>query len=507
MVLRDFFTLTGIRKKLFIYYFIVVLAMGLTSFYSYYNAKLALEKTDTLFMDYVSLNELYVNINSLETELERYLATQSSDDLLNYYTANNKLLEMLEDEPELSYDVNDLMLRDIYHMTAELLEETDAAVYAKRGRNTAQYIEHFENSKRISGYIKLYINDLLYNKLNEGSVKYEQIADKMNFVLLANIIIILSASLLSMLLALVITYQITKPLVKLANAAERIAQEDFDIEPLETNSKDEISILSKAFNQMVVSIRNYIDKMLKQKEIEDRLREQEVQNLKMKSLLKDAELKALQSQINPHFLFNTLNYATQLAMLEGADQSSEFIHKAAELFRYSLKGLDSPVTLQSEIENVQAYVYVLKSRFKDRFEFYLNIDDGLKLEVPGLILQPIVENAFIHGLENVTKGGRILLNVKAETERVIIEITDNGQGMPRGKIAEVLGNGGGYDEAHEHHLTGLGLTNVIERIKLFYNLEYNTDVIEIYSVEGEGTTIVLKIPKRGCCRYVQTSGS
>lgn len=502
MLLKDFLTLTGIRKKLFIYYFIVVLAMGLTSFYSYYNAKLALDKTNSLFMDYVSLNELYVNINSLETELERYLATQSSDDLLNYYTANNKLLEMLDDVPELSYDINDLMLKDIYQMTAELLEETDAAVYAKRGRNTAQYIEHFENSKRISGYIKMYINDLLYNKLNEGSIKYEQIAASMNFVLVANVVIILTASLLSMLLALVVTYQITKPLVQLSNAAERIACEDFDIEPIKTTSKDEVSILAKAFNQMVVSIRNYIDNMLKQKEIESRLREQEVQNLRMKSLLKDAELQALQSQINPHFLFNTLNYATQLTMLEGADQSSEFIHKTAELFRYSLKGLDSPVTLQNEIENVQAYVYVLKSRFNERFEFKLKIEQQIQLEVPGLILQPLVENAFIHGLENVTKGGEICLSVRTEAGVALVEVSDNGQGMAPEKIVQIMRDDVDHDTAYEHHLTGLGLTNVIERLKLFYNLETTSEVIEIHSVEGEGTTILLKIPLGGCSRYV-----
>jgi len=118
-----------------------------------------------------------------------------------------------------------------------------------------------------------------------------------------------------------------------------------------------------------------------------------------------------------------------------------------------------------------------------------------------------VENAFIHGLANVTKNGEIYLNVVVEADLVIVEVIDNGQGMSKAKISRIMGEGNSFDVAHEHHLTGLGLTNVIERIKLFYNVEDTNDVIAIYSVEGEGTTVVLKIPKRGCSRYVQAIDS
>lgn len=156
-----------------------------------------------------------------------------------------------------------------------------------------------------------------------------------------------------------------------------------------------------------------------------------MQNLRMKTLLRDAEYKALQAQINPHFFFNTLNHAAQLAMLEEAEESYTFIQQAAALFR-SLKGWEYPVTLNDEVENVCTYAYILKARFKERIKFEFEIEqDALTLPVPGLILQPLVENAYIHGLEPVTYQGLLKVRVYREEGLTRVEVIDNGQGISR----------------------------------------------------------------------------
>ncbi len=509
MNVKEFFRLTGLRKKLFIYYFCVMAMMGLTSYYSYYNAKYVLDKTNTIFMDYIHLNRLYVDINALESNLETFLATQSSDALLNYYNANNRLRAITDERPlGSSKDANDLMFVDIYHMTENLIKETDAAVTAKRGRNTDEYLAHFSNSQKISGYIDMYINDLLYNKLAAGSSQYETTARRMNLILGINAVILIASLLLNMLLALYLTYRITKPLVRLAQAAKRIAQEDYNIAAVSVGSQDEIAVLTQAFNQMVVSIRNHIAKLIQQKETEERLREQEVQNLTMKNLLKEAELKALQAQINPHFFFNTLNYAAQLAMIEGADASSTFIQKAAELFRYSLKGLDRPVTLADEVSNVESYSYILKARFSGRVDIYFNVDERLlDTVVPGLIIQPVVENALIHGIEGLDRKGLIYLNVQNSAQNILIEVIDNGRGMNEQRKAEILAVRPDPEKAHDYHTTGLGLRNVVERLMLFYNVSHASEVMEIYSQEGAGTRVVLKLPWKGEHEVVPIAGS
>ncbi len=507
MIGAEFLRLSGIRKKLFVYYFSVMLMMALTSYYSYYNARYVLDKTNSIFMDYLNLNRFYTDINSLESNLEKYLATQSSDALLDYYNANNRLQAMIDEKPaDLRQDANDLMFADIYHMTENLLKETDAAVTAKRGRNAAEYLSHFANSQKISGYIGMYINDLLYNKLADGSSKYESIARQMNFITWINAVIIIASFLVNIAVAFFLTYRITKPLVRLAHAAESIAREDYNIAAVPVGANDEIAVLTKAFNQMVVSIRNHITKLIRQKETEERLREQEVQNLTIKNLLKEAELKALQAQINPHFFFNTLNYAAQLAMIEGADASSAFIQKAAELFRYSLKGLDRPVSLGDEIDNVKSYSYILKARFNGRVDVFFNIDERLlDTIVPGLIVQPVVENALIHGIEGLDRKGLIYLNVQNDQNLILIEVIDNGRGMNPQKREEILVPDPKPERGY--HTTGLGLRNVVERLMLFYNASNAADVMEIYSKEGAGTRVVLKLPRKGDNEVVPLAGS
>jgi sensor histidine kinase YesM len=377
-MLRDLWKAGGIRKKLIIYYLIVTVLMGMTSFYSYYNAKVAIEKLKSIFVDYVYLNNLNSDVNMLETEVERYLATKSSDALLNYYSLYNKLENKASDILSQNYyDTDSLMLKDIANMINKLLEEADAAVNAKRGRITSEYIDHFTKSIKISDYIKFYMTNLLNNKLQEGSAKYASITKNMEYLSYLNIFLILISIGFSIFLAFLFTYKITKPIIDLSHLAVRVSKGDFEVRPIELKTNDEIKVLSEAFNKMVVNIKKYIGEIKKQAEMERKI--------------KEAELKALQSQINPHFLFNTLNAAAQLAMMEGAEKSAEFIENVANLFRYNLKKLDSTVTLKDEIENVKRYIYILKTRFGDKIDFKLDVEEEvLDLEMPCMILQPVV---------------------------------------------------------------------------------------------------------------------
>lgn len=493
---KDMWQFTGIRRKLIIYYLIITMLMGITSFYSYYNAKSVISRLKSIFTDYVYLNNLNTDVNSLETEVEKYLSTKSSDALLNYYTLYNKLQEQaINISNEKKYDPDSLMLKDIGNMIQNLLNETDAAINAKRGRISSEYIAHFTRSNVISGYIKLYINNLLNNKLQDGSLKYVSITKNMVFISYLNVLLILGSVIFNIFLAIFFTYRITRPIIELSNSAGRISKGDFDVEPLKIKTDDEVNILAEAFNKMVVSIRNYIDEIKSQAEVEKKLKEQEMQNLKMKSILKDAELKALQSQINPHFLFNTLNAAAQLAMMEGADKSSEFIENVANLFRYNLRKLDTPVTLRDEINNVKTYMYILRTRFGDRIDFDMDIDeDVLDINMPSTIIQPVVENAFVHGLEDIERGGRIKLNVRKDRDNLVfIEVIDNGTGMSKERVQSILSADSSEDLSRKH-VTGIGMHNIINRLRLFYNVSDINDVIEIQSKVGYGTKVTLKIP-------------
>ncbi|MGE5632940.1 MAG: sensor histidine kinase [Caulobacteraceae bacterium] len=492
---RDIFRFAGIRKKIIVYYLIMTFILGATSLFSYYNARVILSKMNTIIVDYVYLNDMNNNVNLLMTELEKYLTTKSSEDLLSYYTIYNSLQEKSMNIPRnAAYDNDYLMLKDIGYMIDSLLAESDNAVKAKRGRISSEYIAHFTRSNQISEYIKLYINNLLESKLQKGSDKYNAITKNMNYISYLNLFIIAAAVLVNIFLAILFTYRLTKPIIELSHSAERVSEGDFDVDLANIKAEDEVNVLANAFSKMVVSIKSYIDEIKRQAEVDKLLKEQEMQNLRMKSLLKDAELKSLQSQINPHFLFNTLNAASQLSMMEGADKASEFIESIAELFRYNLRKIDEPATLMDEIRYARNYMFILKTRFGSKIEYYTDIDESLlDVKIPCTVIQPIIENAFIHGLQNLERDGEIHLDVKQCDNRILIEVADNGKGMEQEQIEAVLSLKS-MDSLQKKHVSGIGICNVIERLQLFYNTSEVEDVIEIKSKPGYGTKVTLKIP-------------
>jgi sensor histidine kinase YesM len=239
------------------------------------------------------------------------------------------------------------------------------------------------------------------------------------------------------------------------------------------------------FERMRININNLIQEIQQKAQLENELQQN-------KLLLQESRLRSLQSQIHPHFLFNTLDTLSKKAYLEGAEETSDLLASVAGLLRYNLKRLDRSVTLYEEVKVLRQYVDIQKARFSDRLKFREEIDEScLGALIPGLTLQPIVENAVIHAVEPMEDGGSVAFRISDGAERVTIEIEDDGPGIPAEKIERMLESG---DAGPEGHSTGIGFGNVVQRLRLFYGLD---DVIAIESEAGRGTKVVLKIPKTG----------
>lgn len=495
-VFKNFWDKNKIRKRLIFFSMLTTFFIALTSFYTYYNARMLMVKMNGMFTSNVYLNDLYNTANKVEQNLENYLSTKHSDSLKEYIKNSSELkMQAKKIQKDFSTSENSLIIKDIKNMIDTYLKESDAAVNAKRGRDTNAYIMHFNEANKVFNYIDIYINKLNNVQFKENTERYMVVAGRLNFVQMMNIGVIVGVVLFNLTLIFWFTYKITQPIIKLSHAADEISRGNFDVEEVDVHTEDEISVMAKAFNRMASSIRLYIEEIQEKAELKSRLKEQEMQNLSMKANLKEAELHALQSQINPHFLFNTLNAGVQLAMLEGADRTCTFVENVANLFRYNIKKLDKPVTLGEEINNINTYIYILKERFADRMEFYQEIDKSvLDVNMPCMILQPLVENAFIHGVGEMEMGGKIGILVKRLEEWITVTINDNGKGIEEAQVKKLL-EGGNSTEKSEHtksgHTTGIGLDNVISRLRLFYNRE---DVFDILSAPGKGTDMVIKIP-------------
>lgn len=204
--------------------------------------------------------------------------------------------------------------------------------------------------------------------------------------------------------------------------------------------------------------------------------------------LKEMELKALQNQINPHFLFNTLNTIEMLAVMEGARQTSQIVHALAQLFRRNLHASANLVTIRRELESVNNYLTIQQCRFGSRLEVINNIPAHLMdIPIPALTLQPLVENAVVHGLEPREEKGRLKLEGHLEFGDLILQVIDNGVGIAPEKlykIRQVL-------EQLNGESNKLGLINVQKRCRLHYKSAYG---ISISSTPGQGTTVSLRLP-------------
>jgi sensor histidine kinase YesM len=500
---------SSLRKRLILYFLVIIVIMTALNVYPYYGISVLMNRMSSTFELNVELNQLNNTLEQLNYAYENYLETKHSKNLDDYYRYSNDLWNQANAiHIDNSSMENMLVMKDIRNMIANYLDEMDDAVTARRARMVDSYLNHYEESAKIHQYIVEYIQKLNNTMFFQNTDRYTTIRKNIQLVQTFNIGIITAIIILTVVLILWFTYRITKPIFELSRAADEITHGNFNVS-VPATSNDEIGVMAEAFNRMTESIREYINEINEKAILERRLQEKEMENLIIRTNLREAELHALQAQINPHFLFNTLNAGAQLAMLEGADRACSFIENAAELFRYNMRNLDKPVTVGDEIRNAENYMHLLNERFADKIEFSLEKDDSiLERKIPCMILQPIVENAYIHGVGDVEYQGEISLSAVRRNGYAVISIKDNGKGISKEKIAEILkgetvsGDPAGPDgetgpkepgpkNRHEGHTNGIGLNNIISRLKIFYSRE---DVLKIYSEPGRGTEVVLRIP-------------
>lgn len=486
--------LRSIRTKMIAVFMMTTVLTGITALFIIRTSDNLIQKMDDMFSANVQIEEFVSSMESVNTHLNNYLVTDDSDSVLNYHKQKDifsaKAQSMFDESREV-YTADDLIYKDILYMVRSYLGEADAAVEARRMNDADEYIARYVEANRIMGYIKKYADRLNLSNLDVNTHQYLGMSDDLNMLLTTNIILIVAVIVLNSIVIFYMTYNLTNPIKKLAHSAEEMRKGNFDTDDVAVFSQDEISVMAVAFNAMKHSIKEYINELHDKADTEAKLFEQQIENLEMQALLDDAELKALQMQINPHFLFNTLNAGMQLAMIEGADRTSGFLDDIAKIFRYNVKSLSRVVKIKEEIDMVRAYSNLFRIRFGDTIQFEYDIDCSLlDMEVPPLIIQPFVENATIHGFGNMEEGGVVKISLTRRNSGAFIGIEDNGEGMSQKTIDKIL-NCHRFQSEKSGHTTGIGIYNVIQRLKLFFSVD---DVIEIKSKLGEGTSIYLKIP-------------
>ncbi|WP_162165083.1 cache domain-containing sensor histidine kinase [Paenibacillus graminis] len=285
-----------------------------------------------------------------------------------------------------------------------------------------------------------------------------------NLILLITILLCVSFGLL---FSFVQHKYLLRPLQKLRREMMKLKSGNFNIQ-LEVDSKDEIGEISNGFMRTVTQLKETID---------------DVYIGKIKQ--REAELKALEAQINPHFLYNTLDSIHWLALKEKNYEVSEQIEALAEIFRHVLNKGESFITIRQEISFLENYMFIQKRKYGKRIKLNINVDQVLMdCKMPKLVLQPLVENAIVHGLEPIVEGGNIEVSITRVPQGVLFTVSDNGTGTDESRIHQMM-----TDQKEAKNV--FALKNIDERIKINYGPEYGLHFTSTYQV---GTQVKVYIP-------------
>lgn len=362
--------------------------------------------------------------------------------------------------------------------------------------NTAEY-KKFEdpemlgllkNKKETSGYIFTKYKESEYlavwEQLNDrnsiliGLIPKEQLGQASHQIEIIMYVLIICTSLIIIILGVfVLPNNIYRKVELIINKMRQVADGDMEVKE-HIKGNDEFYIIDKYFNEMVSKL-NILIKENYIKEIEKR----------------QAKLDALQFQINPHFLYNTLASINAMAAVRGDDDITQMTEKLGDMFRYNMSSVNEHVSLADEIKHIENYIHIEKIRFGNKLNIFIDTNGMENCSVIRFILQPIVENAIKHGFKNLKREGFIEVLAYKENDELIISISDDGVGIPKRKVEELnsyfMTNS---VESQKDYHSSIGLRNVNSRIKLTYGVEYG---INIMSQKGVGTEVILNLP----CRY------
>ncbi|MDQ0059063.1 cache domain-containing sensor histidine kinase [Paenibacillus harenae] len=376
------------------------------------------------------------------------------------------------------------MLSQTEYNAHENMRETVDAVRAGSGKQGVVYVTSDQGDKEILVYKKLAkTNWMLVGFVSEKDLYAPLMKLRNTIFILATVLIVLS-----LLLATWLSHGITKPLSRLITAMRYVERGDFEIAesriPAANFIRNEIDYASSTFRQMVVRLRRHIK-----------------DEFELKLLRQQAEYKTLLMQINPHFLFNTLELMSSLAMQKRTDDTVEVIESLGKMMRFSLRINEDLIRLDEELKYVRYYVSILHIRFGDKVNIDIDEEDVGQLVIIKFILQPLIENAVKYSFESGTEA-RVRIGVRRERGSVRLTVSDKGPGMPeklrrqlveqsvRAELDYILNNNGGQ----------VGLGNVLARCRLYYGSLF--DVRIEAGEDGTGTTIELILPEQEEQRHV-----
>lgn len=470
----------SLRSKILVSFFTVILLLVAV------NTMMVLEvlrfnrNYDAMITNITTANSINGFIKpAIDTEMWNIVAGKKEFDDGNQYLIIGQVNDQIEtlmtntnsDKSKIKLDV---IRRTLATLTGYVDKMGDQM---ERGSRVAENELVLENIRGVSDVVEDSVQDYMLFEVQQAEQQYLENQTSFNRWIIVYFILLPCVIGFSIAAAWIISASIYIPIKKLQDLTTTITKNDLQALVSQANV-DEITELGMSFNIMTGKIRELLD---------SKVREQEN--------LKKAELKALQAQINPHFLYNTLDTIVWMSEANQPGKVIEIVTALSSFFRIALSRGKDWIPIRQEIEHVRNYLHIQKIRYRDILDFKIEVDENiLDGTILKLTLQPIVENALYHGIKNKRKGGTISVQArKASHNRILLGVQDDGVGFTPYKLAQIRAAFANNSDEILQSESGFGLENVNKRIQLYYGKEYGLSVESQYQ---EGTRVTVAIPLR-----------
>jgi sensor histidine kinase YesM len=470
--------LPTLTKRLIKYFLLIICIMFVIVMSSTSFLKLVSMQSESAFGRLKNMQDLIIHVQNMGIHASSYSASQISDyhtDFLNDYklAKQNSALIMLEYPGNNIYRDIDVMIDSYYKQNYEILDQI------QRGNETSIFFySHKSSLENIKTAILSTIYEGMSNEIMRASSISSHTYATINQASVPIYLIVIAITLICIGFSFKFSVNFVNPIFVLSQKLQLVASGNLNTRAQYVEKEDELKILFCSFNHMV-------DEINKKMSVERLLQEERLKNIENEKLLNQAELKFLQMQINPHFLFNTMGSISALAQIESASKSKAMIDSLSVLLRYNLTELNNMVFLQDEINIVKHYLYIQKMRFQNKLTYEINIGkEYYHMRVPAMILQPMVENAIIHGIEPKETEGSVYVGIQSRGDFYNIIIKDDGVGMSVEQL-QMMRNA--HDESMHDTRGGVGFINVKRRLEIIYR----KNIVKINSTLKQGTVICI----------------
>lgn len=494
----DAITRESFRFRLLKYFGLIIIILTISSGFTLYQAFRTNFVSNIMFRKLFTTSSLTIRMGTVHQNLKNYI-NYENEELLPVFTeslgefvssfeeAQREIIgdSLTTENQSLYYKFMDIkkMVNDYSDSSLALVKDAD---FANRKFNI---FDSFYELEKLKDFIYLSQTDLIFRQMVSMETFFEKNSAMNNRIFLA----LLSFTLILILISLFAAYRfsgtLTSPVMQLVEQAKGVSRGLFRPIELTVKTSSEISILVETFNHMVDEIKEQIAKLKEKAHLEKKLMAEEVKLLKMENALNQSELLYLQSQMNPHFLFNTINTISVIADIEEAFQTREMLDNMSVILRYNLKHAGTNSLLKDEMNVIDNYLNIQKKRFGERIRFEREIDSSyLDWTVPAMIVQPLVENALIHGLEPKEDKGTLRITLSGEDGALMISVRDDGMGISEETLRQINESELAAEEGKKQHL---GVKNVIRRLEL----SYHRKCLFFSSIEGVGTEAKIILPR------------